>query len=79
MRKSVPLEGRTQESRQALQRAREQMAVLCVLVGRMANALRTVGDDTEDELGSAVGPAAVQIADGIYADVWLVDSIGESR
>jgi hypothetical protein len=67
---------REAESLEALLRARNQMAVLCVLVERMNAALQKADIDNDTELGIDVGPSAVRLASAVRTDVWTVESIG---
>jgi hypothetical protein len=79
-KKKSDLPARETESLEALLRARNQMAVLCVLVERMNDALQRADiDDATTELGVDVGPAAVRLASAVRTDVWIVDSIGSQR
>lgn len=76
-KKKSDLPARETESLEALLRARNQMAVLCVLVERMNATLRKADiDDVTAELGVDVGPAAVRLAAAVRTDIWTVESIG---
>lgn len=67
------------ESRAALSSAREQAAVLQVLIGQMNAALRQADLDNGTELGAEVGPYASKLAADLHTNLWAMDSHGGAR